>query len=214
VHLRSRRDRHAWWAEATLGVPRAREAAARSVDRSNVAALDGDAYDLAVADAVDTVDGAVPKHGPGRRATRPARAPRGDTPRSRGQSRASARPSPRKSRRPPRPRRRSGKAIEDLLVVEAFPGAEVLLAQTPVCRHAETVRHGHRPRGLDGAREIAGVDGVECLVCQLGSESRGLLATSRVQGDVAVTLDAVRAIPVSLAVPHQEDRRGHGDLQP
>jgi 3-oxoacyl-[acyl-carrier protein] reductase len=109
----------------------------------------------------------------------------------------------------PRAVGRLREALENLVIEEPFPGAEVLLPQ-PLMGHDVEVAHlRHGPGGVVGTREIARVDSVDPLALELLGQGRGLLQTERVERRVGMSLDAMFAIPVRLTMPHEEDRRHH-----
>jgi 3-oxoacyl-[acyl-carrier protein] reductase len=98
-------------------------------------------------------------------------------------------------------------ASQDVLVRQALPAPEVLLAQLRENRHGPAVPLGDDARGLVRTLEIARVDGVEGLVRELVGERLCLRAPGLVHRRVGVTLNAALEVPVGLAVPHEEDRR-------
>lgn len=109
----------------------------------------------------------------------------------------------------PGPPVRLGKALADLGVEKPFPRAEVLLAERGQYLDLEPVLLGNCLCGLSRTGEIARVDRVEALAAELGGELPRLGLAGRVQGAVAVALDAALDVPVGLAMADEEDL-GHG----
>src|SRR5258707_25464 len=100
-------------------------------------------------------------------------------------------------------------ASSDHLVGEPFPRAEVLLPQVRELVHAEA-RGGHGDLcSLSRSLEGAGINGIEALALELFGKRLRLGTTHVVERDVGVTLDTPFAIPVGLAMAHEEDRRRH-----
>lgn len=99
-------------------------------------------------------------------------------------------------------------ADQDLVVGEAFPGPEVLLAQGGNCRYGKAFALRDDERRLVRAREVARVDGVERLALELVGERPRLGTAGLVQRPVRVPLNAAPEVPVRLAVACEEDR-GH-----
>jgi 3-oxoacyl-[acyl-carrier protein] reductase len=99
-----------------------------------------------------------------------------------------------------------GKAALDLRCGEALPAAEGALAEARVELDLEPEALGHDLGRLPRPGEVARVDGVDTV--ERLRELARLLASALVQRRVGVTLPATCAIPVRLAVAHDEDR-GH-----
>src|SRR5438270_13843724 len=96
----------------------------------------------------------------------------------------------------------------DLGSGQTLPGAEAPLAEPLVDPDLEAEPAGHDLRRLPGPLQVARVNDVN-LVGQLVGELPGLISPARVQGGVRVSLPAAVAVPVGLAVTHEEDG-GHG----
>jgi 3-oxoacyl-[acyl-carrier protein] reductase len=111
---------------------------------------------------------------------------------------------------PPRPCGGLRESLEDLVVVQAFPGSEVLLAEAGVDAYLETALLRDGLSGVSCAGQVTCVDGGDRLTCERRGQCSSLLSTGCVQRRVRMALDPALPIPVGLAVPHEEDRRGHG----
>ena len=98
-----------------------------------------------------------------------------------------------------------GKAIHDLEVGQPLPGAEMLLPQIGVDRHREPVGCRDELGRLPRPNEIARVRGLELRGRELDGKGPRLLDAGGIERHVGVSLDAVIAIPVGLAVPHEQD---------
>jgi 3-oxoacyl-[acyl-carrier protein] reductase len=101
--------------------------------------------------------------------------------------------------------------LEDLVIEEALPRSEVLLAQAWVRNDLETLQLGDHPRGFVRSCQVARVHGIERFGGELGRECRRLLAAECVQRPVGLALHALCSVPVGLAVSDQDDRRRHAD---
>ena len=103
-----------------------------------------------------------------------------------------------------------GEPSQDLRVGQTLPRAEMPLAQVGPEDDLSRVALRHDPRGVARARQIARVDRVEPLGCELVGERLGLGPSRVVQRRVGVPLHAPVAVPVGLAVSREQDRRrGH-----
>lgn len=106
---------------------------------------------------------------------------------------------------------RTGEALCDLGAREAGPGPDVHLAQSGICNHRDRVRRREDLGGFEGTTEVARVDSVEGRRRQLLCELARLSAPCLVERGVSVALESSLKIPVGLAVPRKQDRRGHVD---
>ena len=82
-------------------------------------------------------------------------------------------------------------------------------AQVHELHDVEPAPRGNGACRLDGAAQVAGVDGVEPLTGEVVGQGASLLAAAGVQRSVGVALDAPFRVPVGLAVAREEDRRRH-----
>ena len=93
----------------------------------------------------------------------------------------------------------------ELVARPAFPGAEVTLAKARVGADWDVKTRCEDLRSLARARQIARVDDVRHV--QRAGELTRLLAAAIVQRRVGVSLPAMVAVPVGLAVANEEQRR-------
>jgi hypothetical protein len=93
--------------------------------------------------------------------------------------------------------------FDDLIPRETLPLAEIELAQPRVPANFETVRFRDDRRGLNGANEIACVDGVEAFAAQAAGEQARLRASFFGERDVGDALEPARSVPIRGAVPDQ-----------
>lgn len=92
---------------------------------------------------------------------------------------------------------------------QALPRPEVLLAQSAQLDNGEASRRCGDLGRLARSGEVARVHGCEALACEPIGELPRLHAAGLVEWDVGVSLDALVAIPVGLAVAHEQDDRRH-----
>ena len=98
----------------------------------------------------------------------------------------------------------------DLRAREPGPRADVDLLQRRVWTRLEVELVGEDGRGLGCAPQRARVRGREAPGAELGCERPCLRPPGVVERRIRVTLEAAVAVPVGLAVPHEDDRRRHG----
>ena len=106
-----------------------------------------------------------------------------------------------------------GEPLGDLDVRQAFPGAEVLLAQAWIDGDLEPVHVGDRARGVERARQVAREHGRQRLGGELLGQGPSLVDACRVERNVGVPLDAAPDVPVRLTVSRQQDL-GHPPTVP
>jgi hypothetical protein len=94
----------------------------------------------------------------------------------------------------------------------ALPATEVELAQAGVDDDGETELAGQDLRRLARAAQVARVDRVDPCAGKRAREHTCLFAAELVERRVRLALDPAVAVPVRLAVAHEQDRRRrHGD---
>ena len=98
-------------------------------------------------------------------------------------------------------------ALLDLRPGEALPLADVDLAQLAQRDNVGAEARRDDLRCLARPREVARVDELDRLAGELGRERVRLLASRLVERRVGVALEAPLAVPVRLAVPHEEQLR-------
>src|SRR5258706_9223426 len=113
---------------------------------------------------------------------------------------------PARRRRPSGPS--VGETLRELLGGQAFPFAQVDLAQTRARDRRQTGRLADEPGRLVRTLEIAGVEAGIPVIGQPAADSPRLAAAFLRQRRVELALDAVFAVPGRLAVTDQQQSRG------
>src|SRR5262249_52123110 len=99
--------------------------------------------------------------------------------------------------------------LPDLVDRETFPATDVDLPQPLEAARLEAEVSPDDVGGLARSPERARVDRREQLVAEQEGERTRLLAAGIVERPVRMPLEAPLAVPVGLAVPHEDERRGH-----